>query len=450
MSVLPRKISKKSILLLGLIFAAALFIRFQYVHLAKDDIFTGRDARQYLNYANNLVYHGTFSKSSSVKQLQPDSFRSPGYPLFVALIILVGGEQKYLSLLIYTQAALSALLVPLTFFSGIFFLPAAAAMVATIFVAFSPHLITVTGCVLTETLTAFLLLTAICCFQYAWSKKNISFFILSAVFFGCTYLTNEAVLFLPFLLVAICVLLSGSGRIRTFFSGIFGKIAIFIVIFSFFPFSWALRNQIQVTSDAPRGMNRAIATMSHGTYPGFIYKNPRYKRFPYREDPLQPAFGSSFENLTQILWSRVKKEPYRYVKWYIIGKPCYLWSWDIIQGVGDIYIYPVPISYFKVSGFGGMIRAVMKLLHPYFLLLFIVCGPVLYYKYRSQIKRDISHISPLLPFIVCLYFTAIYMIFAPLPRYSIPLRPELYLCAVWSGVVLMKLIADRWRFRDAK
>jgi 4-amino-4-deoxy-L-arabinose transferase-like glycosyltransferase len=450
MSVLPRKISKKSILLLGLIFAAALFIRFQYVHLAIDEIFSGRDARQYLNYANNLVYHGIFSKSSSVKQLQPDSFRSPGYPLFVALTILVGGEQKYLPLLIYTQAALSALLVPLTFFSGIFFLPAAAAMVATIFVAFSPHLITITGCVLTETLTAFLLLTAMCCFQYAWPKKSISFFILSAFFFGCTYLTNETVLFLPLLLVAISVVLSGSGRIRTFFGGISGKIAIFIIIFSFFPFGWALRNQIQVTSDAPKGMDRAIATLSHGTYPGFIYKNPRYKRFPYREDPLQPAFGSSFENFTQILWSRVKKEPYRYAKWYIIEKPYYFWSWDIIQGVGDIYIYPVPISFFKVSGFGRMIRTVMKLLHPFCLLLVIVCGPGLYYKYRSQIKRDISHSSPVLPFTVCIYFTAIYMIFAPLPRYSIPLRPELYLCAVWSGAVMMKLIAEKWRFRDAK
>ena len=65
-------------------------------------------------------------------------------------------------------------------------------------------------------------------------------------------------------------------------------------------------------------------------------------------------------------------------------------------------------------------------------------------------KKLIGFIAAMMTFAVCVYFTAIYMVFAPWPRYSVPLRPELYLCAVWSGTALTKFLLSRWRTRDSK
>ena len=287
------RISRATFLLLFLIFLAALLMRMQYLRLAENQILIARDAKQYVDYGRNLIHHGTFSKGDPATLPQPDSFRSPAYPVLIALSMSVGGESHYLQWLIYTQALLSALLVPLTFFSGIFFLPPLAAMTAAVMVAFSPHLITATGCVLTETLFAFLLLSATCCFQYALHLHSLRLFSISAFLFGCAYLTNEAALFVPFLFAIIGWLSGDASK-----AGISGRrtvrlIAVFLSIAFMFPLGWALRNHLSVPAGAPRGSNRAIETMSHGAYPDFIYKSPYYKRFPYREDPSQPLFSSS-------------------------------------------------------------------------------------------------------------------------------------------------------------
>ncbi len=268
-----RYFSRNSIILLGIFFIIALFIRIQFVRLTIDQIYIARDAKQYIRYAHNLVEHGVFSKTTSSVHLTPDSYRSPGYPLFIALAMAVGGERYYLSILIFSQAILSALLVPLTFFTGIFFLPAYGALIAAMLVALSPHLIAITGCVLTESLFAFFLLGAICCFQYALTKKYTVLFITSAVLFGCAYLTNETSLFIPYLLLLILMGSKLSGPNKRLHNGILLKLTVFGLIFSVAPIIWSVRNHLNVPSDAKKGSDRAIVTMSHGAYPNFIY-NP--------------------------------------------------------------------------------------------------------------------------------------------------------------------------------
>jgi hypothetical protein len=189
--------------------------------------------------------------------------------------------------------------------------------------------------------------------------------------------------------------------------------------------------------------------MSHGAYPDFIHKSPYYKRFPYREDPLQPLFGSSVENFWRVLWPRVKKDPVRYLRWYLTGKPYYLWSWDIIQGAGDIYIVPVEKSLFQVSAAAGGIREIMKFLHPVTLFLALSSIPAIFLGKRSCGNGAPACSLPVLPLTICIYFTLIYMVFAPWPRYGVPLRPELYLCAMWTLTFLKRILGKKWRTGDA-
>ena len=50
---------------------------------------------------------------------------------------------------------------------------------------------------------------------------------------------------------------------------------------------------------------------------------------------------------------------------------------------------------------------------------------------------------PLLLAATAVYFTVVYSVFAPWPRYSVPLRPELYLLAAWSVAALVRRVALR-------
>jgi hypothetical protein len=129
--------------------------------------------------------------------------------------------------------------------------------------------------------------------------------------------------------------------------------------------------------------------------------------------------------------------------WYFIGKPYYLWNWNIIQGTGDIYINPVKSDLFMESWIAASVKKVMALLHPLLLVLTFFSIPMVFIKIRIPRNIDcyLKNVS-LMPLIVCIYFTIIYAIFAPWPRYSIPLRPELYLCAVWTLSIIVKYLGN--------
>ncbi|MDF1594121.1 MAG: glycosyltransferase family 39 protein [Desulfobacterales bacterium] len=385
-----------------------------------------KDARQYADYGFNLAQHATFSLERNSPAPKPDSFRSPGYPLLIALSIQAGGDRGFYPLMLYVQAVFGALTVLLTFFLCRRFMPSWASLTAAGLVAICPHLIVMTSYLLTETLFGFLLLAALVCFQSAFAKRGTLFFLFGGILFGSAYLVNEAVLFLPFLLAGLSF---GYYYRRREIKSI-QQCCVFLGVFLLFPLAWNLRNNLTVPADAPKASDRAVATLSHGAYPNFIYKDPRFFRFPYREDPQQPAFGASFENFRRILWERAKQRPFAYLKWYFIGKPYYLWRWDIIQGVGDVYIYPTATSLYRRSFAADLSRFGIKCLHP--LLLILALSGLFLIIAAAWRRENIFSSLPVFLFAGLIYFTFLYMIFAPWPRYSIPLRPELYAAALWS------------------
>ena len=166
-----QKINRFVILIVCLVFVIALFIRIKYIENTSFVDPVRADAQTYVMYGYNLAFHGIFSKDfSSSKQPTPDSFCSPGYPFLISRAIMIGqklgGIEKYYFITLYTQAVLSALLIPLTFLIGIRFLSSGASIIATVMVAFSPHQISLTSYLLTETLFSVALLSAISCFYY--------------------------------------------------------------------------------------------------------------------------------------------------------------------------------------------------------------------------------------------------------------------------------------------
>ena len=106
----------------------------------------------------------------------------------------------------------------------------------------------------------------------------------------------------------------------------------------------------------------------------------------------------------------------------------------------------IKVSLFEVSFLGRVIKGIMKFIHPLILSLAVLTLPAAYFRWVNfRNKIGVLHELPILPLSICLYFTALYTIYAPWPRYSVPLRPELYLCAVWASIFLTTSFREMWR-----
>jgi len=430
------------------LFSLAVFIRFEYLKHTDVETPIRGDAYQYYAYGYNLRHFGIFSQNTDLAKPTPDSFRVPGYPLLIATLIFFMGDTNFYPLILYLQSILSSLLVILTFFLGLKLLPRWGAMIASICVTFSPHLISIQSYVLSETLFAFVLLLSTMYFYQAVRNQKIVDHVIAALMFGVAYLINETVLLLPPFLVATIFLIYRKKLGSEYCQSRLKQFIAFLLVFFLIPFCWLYRNS-QLPDNAPKGSRRAISTLSHGAYPGFVYKDPKYKNYPYLEDPRQPEFSQSLNNFSSVLLERFKQRPLRYFSWYIIEKPYYLWSWDNLQshkgivapkGSGDVYFYPVKSSLYMTSKLADLSRQIMKYLHPIILLLALSSIPVMFINSRHWEIDKFFLNTPIFLLATGIYYTIIYTIFAPWPRYSVPLRPQLFICAVWSAAYIGKQI----------
>lgn len=392
--------------LLGLLTALALGLRLWFVTTGRVDGPLRADAGQYAQCAANLLAHGTFSVSTAVPP-PPDSLRSPGYPLFLAGVRAVAADD-WLPWALRLQALLSAALVPLTFWLARRTLPFAAAFAAATAVALSPHLIAATGVALTEALTA-VTLTAACWLLARAATPNphaVRRAAVAGAAFGATALLNEGLAPLPWLLALL--LRRDLG----------GRAALTLALAAAAPIgAWQLRNA--TTELADTAGHRAIATLSHGSYPDLFFATEQHRNYPYREDPEQPAISASWSRLGDVLAGRVAAAPWRYARWYLLDKPRWLWRWDLVQGNGDVHVYPVRDSILREQPVVAALTATQRWLHPVFVLLSL-CGLWLYAR-RGGAGATAPGLRAAAT--ALLFATALYSLFLPDPRYLVPLRP---------------------------
>lgn len=406
----------------------ALFLRVAYLANTEVDTPLRADAREYALYASNLVHHGVFSKQVSATP-EPDAFRSPGFPLLAAAVLKVSGPRRMLDGVLWLQALLGAAMVPLAYLLARRGSSRLAALAVALLVALSPHLVAACGVFLTETLYAFFLLAALALSATAMQRGKVRHGIVAGALFGCAWATNETALFYPPLVVATALLWPGGGLRAAWRHPARPAAAALLATFALFPAAWSARNALSLGPDALRGSDRALATLTHGTYIDFEHAgDPRTRDLPYRFDPAQPEFASSWSSFARIFAERVRSQPLAYARWYFLGKPTTLWSWESRQGGGDVYIYPVHTSLYRSSPLANATREALRVLH-----LPLVALAALGLLARAVLRRrgvDRACDGALLAGVVCVAATALFTIFAPWPRYATPLLPELYLCAV--------------------
>jgi 4-amino-4-deoxy-L-arabinose transferase-like glycosyltransferase len=442
---MPGRRSLPSLLPLAVVFALALLLRFAYLRHTEVVDPLRADAGEYARYAANLLLHRTFSSEPpGTESPAPDAFRSPGYPAFLALALWLAPRDP-LPLATAAQAVLSALLVPLGYALGVRFLPRPGALAAALLVALSPHLVTLSGYLLTEVLFAFLLLAALTALERALARGSPAFAVAAGALFGAAALVNETSLpLLPLLAAAAWVARPapppGAGARRE------GRaLLLALAVFALAPAAWSLRGAAVLPPGARSGSDRALQTMLHGTYPGFVYRDPRLRYYAYREDPLAPEMRRSLERLVQVVAERARERPLRYLSWYLVEKPCWLWSWGMLQGASDIHVYEVRTSLYETSRLAALSRAAMRVLHPLLLAVSALGIPLCLARAFGRREGRAAVRLPLLLLAMGAWQTALGAVFAPWPRYAIPLRPELYLFASWSAIEAGRALRARVR-----
>jgi hypothetical protein len=169
--------------------------------------------------------------------------------------------------------------------------------------------------------------------------------------------------------------------------------------------------------------------------------NPRDPENPFDID--NKKYKNNHSGFYSELFNRVKAEPLHYLHWYFIQKPLELWGWDILVGYGDIYVYRVDASLYHKSKLALVSLVLMKQIH-FLLFAFALVG--LFFVLREQNKNQKETILSLYLCLLCV--SAVYVVLHTDARYSVPLRPEMYIAAVYGiwkiyATVHKKIYASR-------
>jgi len=406
----------------------SLFVRIAYYENTVIDAPVRGDAVHYLQYAKNLINHATFSKQAGSKSPVPDAYWAPGYPAFLAAVILAAETLHVHAypLIMGLQILLGALTAVLTFLIARLFMGRSWALLPALFVSLSPHLISLGDNLLTETLYGFFLAASLYVFLLAFRNKSTVQYAAAGVLFGLTWLVNPVMFFVPVFFIPAAVVLyrrSDGAVPGSAVQGMACCLALFLTIAA----AWQIRGMLNVPHDAPSGRERLLENLvigSHSDYYRIWRADPRDKNNPADLD--MAKIGGSYAAFAAMLSGRIIRDPLHYLKWYFLDKPLLLWSWNIQVGQGDVYVFPVMQSLYKNSMLAIASYSIMRALH-YWLFGLAVLG--LMFLFRGTTT---DNAMPVFLYISLVYISSVYVISQAGPRYSVPLRSELYLCAAFA------------------
>lgn len=418
-----------------ILFAIALVLRLDAIKGTVIDDPLRADAAHYYLYALNLKYHHVYSGAAfnPEKAPKPDAVRTPLYPLFLTAFAVTPPTTAMVWKIQFAQAFLGSLTVLLMLAVFRRLMPAGWAYAAALMLAISPHLVMISVYVLSETLYIFLLALALWLLVTAHRRDARTLALLAGTVVAAAALTRPT---LQYFVVPLFLMvgLAGGGRFKL-------RLAMPLLLgFTLIFAPWTLRNLQAIGSMSDQTLT--IKALHHGMYPDFRYRDdPESTGFPYNYDPRGREIGASMDSVLQEIRRRFAEEPGRHLAWYLGGKPVALLSWDIVQGMGDAFIYPMlSTPYTDQPAFYGT-RWLMKTLHWPLVCLSLAATLLVWFPAaRTRLPADTLFTARLLSLLM-LYYIALHIIGAPFPRYGIPLRPAIYglallPCAVATAGVL--------------
>jgi hypothetical protein len=170
-----------------------------------------------------------------------------------------------------------------------------------------------------------------------------------------------------------------------------------------------------------------IGFLHHGMYPDFKYKQkPESYTGPYRFDPRSGEISKNVYSVFEEINNRFRTDSSKHLKWYLLKKPAAFWSWDMVQGHRDFYVYYVSQTPYSENMIFQWTHKIMKWLHGPLVVISLLGSLVVWIFPRPRgIGRNSVNVARFVAALL-FYYTILHMIGAPFPRYSVPLRPFQY------------------------
>jgi hypothetical protein len=430
---------------LALVTMLSLGLRLHYVIHAQvlqpvdDQQHVRGDGVEYYAYARNLVRHHVFSLAPEANgQPRPDSFRDPGYPLFLAAWMEARPDwDHWYAAVLLSQAVLGGLAVPLAMLMARRWMPLPWVGAAGVLMALWPHSVAITSFILSESWVGFLTLAGLAWMGWGLDKGSTASAMGGTLVMALAGLSNAVLtLAVPFGVVWLVVCRRIDRRTAL-------GLLVFPVLLSM---AWQIRGSLLPPS--PSSTGRALINLDQGSWPGYheAYRGT-FRHEPGAADALRKIDRETallqqqpLRGLHAIL-GRMAGEPLHYAVWYA-RKPALLWGWDIQMGQGDIYIYPTRHSPFLENGWLRAVAALCRILDPLLLGTMAIGWTALAVR-RRRVPRSLA-----LAGAVTVYVTLVYTVLQAEPRYSIPFRPLEILLAIWATWLACQAVRG-WRDRAA-
>jgi hypothetical protein len=433
---------------LFIVFAFGSTLRYQaFSHSVVPDYPHG-DAAKYFLYAYNLTNFGVYGygelavlpadtdKAVAQEAIKPDAIITPGYPLYLSLFLGGKFEKSQSDAARFGQVLLSSLTILLAYaafapFGRIYGLGVA------LLTAISPHLINMNLYLLTETLFCFFLMT------FVWIISRVNANSRRLVFLLMGLLLALATLTRPWIQAYLFVVMGYLFFSKLRFSAV--QTLLVFVGAAIVTTPWLVRNTMEF-GDAVDD-SQLVASIHHGMYPNMMYEEQSDSLgYAYRADPVSPTLGKSMGVTLAEIKRRAMAEPYRYAKWYLVGKIKSVLSWKIIAGADAIFVYHVDGSpYFEVPKF-YLSAYYMEKTHGLLMVLALIGVLIVWLpgKLQRQSAEGIFFLRAMS--LLILYFLSMHMVVAPYPRYSIPMRPILYAMALYPFVLVIGISGIKEKF----
>jgi 4-amino-4-deoxy-L-arabinose transferase-like glycosyltransferase len=221
------------IIIAGLALRIILYFIFQpYNHLGE---LLKSDAEGYHKLALQLLNYGNFQIPGS----DLDTFRTPGYPIFIYSIYSIFGVKPYMVLFI--QIFLNLASVYFLYLIGENLFNRSIGVISAFLLSIELDHIYFTYSFLTDTLFVFLFLLACLIFIWFFKRNKISYLIVSSFLLGISTFVRPITILFPFVLIFIMIISAIKSKKYTFKETVQHGILI-IVIFSLTLSPWIIRN----------------------------------------------------------------------------------------------------------------------------------------------------------------------------------------------------------------
>ncbi|WP_114240443.1 glycosyltransferase family 39 protein [Dyella sp. C9] len=385
------------------------------------------DAGQYVRLAVNLLEHHVLSSADpGTTPLLPESYRTPGYPLILALVIkLTGGNlQSFYVGALALQAVMTALTVVLVFRIGRNFLGFWPAFAASLLLAMWPLAVVQSSFLLTETSFGFFMMAGLWALCVAQARASVAWYFAAAALLAFAAVINP--MFAPFpLVLAVAFVLRRQAAA-----------AILLIAFIAVPWGlWQARSaSLPAATEATSQGHRLAENI-------LIGMSPDIKR--YYNDRVSPEGEAVFADFHRLLdlrdqrprafyaevWARLSQQPGKYLHWYFVEKPGDVWYWPVIQGFGGLYVYPTMRSPYETTGLFRLMAIACLVLSPVFVLLALAGAS---YGLLAWLGRRRPSLPLLVLSLLFWYFSLLYWVLAPDGRYVTPFRGCEFLLAAFA------------------